>query len=434
MTLINRMECPVVPQSVAEVDLMDVEIQECPYPAYKALREQAPVYRDKLTGFYVLTRYEDLRAVLKDPVTFSNLRPRGPDHIPPERVQLIANLFRKKGWLPSPTLSGRDDPDHKQMRALFDHTFRASKIKLMDPFVRDLSYQLIDDFIDDGHCDWVRQFAVPMPLIIIGKQMGAPEKDIWRIKAWTDAWVKRLGLMQTDEEAIWSAEMEIEQQHYFQPIFERLRREPNDTLLSELVNREIPEWGRKLNDNELHAEMTADTFVGGSETTTNALSAGIMLLAQNPDCFALLKSDPEQYLRTFIEEVLRLEGPVQGLQRFTTRDVTLHGVTIPKGTVVNVRYAAANRDPAHFEDPDRLDLTRKNAASHLGFGSGVHACLGAPLARRELWWGFTAFLDRIEEFELAPGKNQLRHVPNFYLRCLKELHIAFTPKKKRDAA
>jgi cytochrome P450 len=316
------------------------------------------------------------------------------------------------------------------MRALFDHTFRASRIKLMDPYVRDLSYQLVDAFIADGHCDWVRQFAVPMPLIIIGKQMGAPEKDIWRIKAWTDAWVKRLGLMQTDAEAIWSAEMEIEQQHYFQPIFEQLRREPNDTLLSELVNREIPEWGRKLNDNELHAEMTADTFVGGSETTTNALSAGIMLLAQNPDCFTLLKSDPERYLRTFIEEVIRLEGPVQGLQRFTTCDVSFHGVTIPKGSVINVRYAAANRDPAHFPDPDRIDLERKNAATHLGFGSGVHHCLGAPLARRELWWGFTAFLERIEDFRLAPGKNHLRHVPNFYLRCLKELHIEFTPKKR----
>ena len=429
MTLTNRMECPVVPQTVAEVDLMDVEIQECPYPAYRVLREQAPVYRDQLTGFYVLTRYDDMREVLKDPVTFSNLRPRGPDHIAPERAQRIAQLYRDKGWLPAPTLSGRDDPEHKQMRTLFDHTFRASRIKLMDPYVKELSYQLIDAFIDDGHCDWVRQFAVPMPLIIIGKQMGAPERDIWRIKAWTDAWVKRLGLMQTDDEALWSAGMEIEQQHYFQPIFEQLRRAPNDTLLSELVNREIPEWGRKLNDNELHAEMTADTFVGGSETTTNALSAGIMLLAQNPDCFALLKSDPEQYLRTFIEEVIRLEGPVQGLQRFTTRDVTLHGVTIPQGSVVNVRYAAANRDPKHFPDPDRIDLGRKNAASHLGFGSGVHHCLGAPLARRELWWGFTAFLDRIEDFRLAPGKNQLRHVPHFYLRCLQELHIEITARR-----
>jgi cytochrome P450 len=430
MSQVNRMECPVVPQSVNEVDLLDVEIQECPYPAYKTLREEAPVYRDSLTGFYVLTRYDDLRAVLKDPATFSNLRPRGPDHIPKERMQRIANLFREKGWLPSPTLSGRDDPDHKQMRALFDHTFRASKIKLMDPFVKELSYQLVDDFIKDGHCDWVRQFAVPMPLIIIGKQMGAPEKDIWRIKSWTDAWVRRLGLMQTDDEAIWSAEMEIEQQHYFQPIFDKVRREPDDTLLSELVNREIPEWGRKLNDNELHAEMTADTFVGGSETTTNALSAGIMLLAQNPDCFALLKSNPEKYLRTFIEEVVRLEGPVQGLQRFTTRDVTMHGVTIPKGSVINVRYAAGNRDPEHFPDPEKLDLERGNAASHLGFGSGIHHCLGAPLARREMWWGFTAFLDRIEDFRLAPDKNQLRHVPNFYLRCLKELHIEFTPKRR----
>ena len=107
MSQVNRMDCQVVPQSVDEVDLLDVEIQECPYPAYKTLREEAPVYRDSLTGFYVLTRYADLRAVLKDPATFSNLRPRGPDHIPQERMQRIANLFREKGWLPSPTLSGR---------------------------------------------------------------------------------------------------------------------------------------------------------------------------------------------------------------------------------------------------------------------------------------------------------------------------------------
>ena len=108
---------------------------------------------------------------------------------------------------------------------------------------------------------------MPLPLIVIGKQMGAPEEDIWRIKAWTDAWVQRLGMMQTEEEMVWSTEQEIEAQHYFQPIFERLRREPDDTLLSDLVNTEIPEWGRPLNDNELHAEMMADTFVGGSETT-----------------------------------------------------------------------------------------------------------------------------------------------------------------------
>lgn len=423
---INRMENPVVPENLDEINFLNAEIQECPYPAYEKLRDEAPVWQDPLTGFFVITRYEDLRAVLLDTESFSNERGRGSAEVDKGRAQKIHNLYKEKGWVPAPTLAGRDDPNHKQMRKMFDQAFRAGKIKLIDPYVQELAYRLIDDFIDDGECDWVKQFAIPLPLIIIGKQMGAPEEDIWRIKAWTDAWVQRLGMMQTEEEAIWSTEMEIEAQHYFQPIFERLRKEPDDTLLSDIVNFEIPEWGRTLTDEELHAEMMADTFVGGSETSTNALSAGVMLLAQNPKAWDMLKSDPDKYLRTFVEEVLRLEGPVQGLFRIAARDIELHGVKIPQGAMINPRYAAANRDERHFECPNDLNLERKNAGSHLAFGSGVHHCLGAPLARRELYWGFKAFVDRIDSFELIEGKNNLRHHPNFCLRALKELHIAFT--------
>jgi cytochrome P450 len=144
--------------------------------------------------------------------------------------------------------------------------------------------------------------------------------------------------------------------------------------------------------------------------------------------WATLKSDPDTFLRTFIEEVLRLESPVQALFRVARRDIEMHGVTIPAGAVINTRYAAANRDERHFPDPEKLDLTRRNAASHLAFGSGVHHCLGAPLARRELYWGFRAFIDRVEDFELAPERNTLRHAPNFALRALKELHITFTKR------
>ena len=142
----------------------------------------------------------------------------------------------------------------------------------------------------------------------------------------------------------------------------------------------------------------------------------------------MLKSDPDKYLRTFVEEVLRLESPVQGLFRTAAKDIELHGVKIPKGAMINTRYAAANRDEEHFECPHQINLERKNAGSHLAFGSGVHHCLGAPLARRELYWGFKAFLDRIEDFNLAEGKNKLRHAPNFCLRALKELHIEFRKK------
>jgi cytochrome P450 len=178
----------------------------------------------------------------------------------------------------------------------------------------------------------------------------------------------------------------------------------------------------------LHAEMMADTFVGGSETSTNAISAGIMLLGRDREAWATLKSDPDKYLRTFVEEVLRLESPVQGLFRVVRRDIEMHGVAIPAGAMINTRYAAANRDDRHFPEPEKLDLTRRNAASHLAFGSGVHHCLGAPLARRELYWSFKAFIDRVEDFELTPDKNQLRHAPNIALRALKELHITFRKK------
>jgi cytochrome P450 len=422
------MENPVRPASLEEAALADIEVLECPYPTYDLLREMAPVWQDPMTGLYVITRYEDLRVILKDTKTYSNRRPEYDFDTLTGPALRVHELFKEKGWVTEPSLAGRDDPDHKLMRAVFDKAFRAGRIRELDPVVRDLAYDLVDKFIDDGACDFVQQLAIPLPLILICRQMGAKDEDVWQIKKWTDAWIKGRGFGLSEDEMMWSAEMEIEQQHYFQPIFEELRRSPNDTLLSDLVNHVIPEWGRPLKDEELHAHMTQDTFVGGSETTTNAMSAGIMLLAYNKPVWEKLKADPDKYLKTFCEEVVRLESPVQGLGRITTREVELHGVTIPKGAGLMIRFAAGNRDPKQFECPNDVDLERKNAGSHLGFSSGTHHCLGAPLARRELYWGFRAFIDRVDDFWLAEGKNDLRHLPNYGLRILKELHIEFVKK------
>jgi cytochrome P450 len=415
------------------VNFFDYETQNCPYDAYETLRNDAPVWRDPRTGMYVISRYEDLRAILMDTETFisgGSRKNRAQSTEMIARNERIQQLYAEKGWVPAPTLAGRDDPNHKQMRSLFDHAFRPSKIKLIDPWIEERCHLLIDEFIATGSCDWVKQFAVPLPLLVIGKQMGAQEEDIWRIKAWTDAWVQRLGLMQTDDEAIWSTEMEIEAQHYFQPIFDRLRTEPDDSLLSDIVNTVIPEWGRTLNDEELHAEMMADTFVGGSETSTNALSEGARMLAEQPEVWARLKADPDKLLPVFVEEVLRLEGPVQGLFRTAAKEVTLHGVTIPAGAALNIRYAAANRDERFFGCPAEVDLDRASPRQHLAFGVGTHYCLGAPLARRELILGFRSLLDRVDTLKLAPDRNDFKHAPNFCLRALKELHIEFTPSKK----
>lgn len=427
---------PVSPAEPGEINFLDQKLQNCPYDAYQLLRDEAPVWVDPITGFYVITRFEDMRKILLDTKNFSNDMRGGQggsrDRLDSDRAARMYQLYEEKGWVPGATLAGRDDPNHKQMRAMFNEAFKPKKIEGMDPFVRDTAYKLIDAFVDEGKCDWIGQYAVPLPLIVIGQQMGVPEEDIWQIKAWTDAWVQRLGMMQTEEEERWSVEMEIEAQHYFQKIFDRLRQEPDDTLLSDMVNREIPEWGRKLTDNELHAEMMADTFVGGSETTTNAIGYGMKLLIENPGVWDKLKSNPEKYLRTFCEEVVRLEGPVQGLFRLAANDVEMHGVTIPKGAMVNVRYASANRDEREFECPAELDLERDKPGRHIGYGSGIHHCLGAPLARRELFWAFHALINRVDKMRFAEGMNTFEVAPNFSLRAMRELHIEFDAKPAEE--
>ena len=170
-----------------EVDLTNEDIQQCPYEAYKKLREQAPVYQDPKTGFFIVTRYEDVRHVLKDTENFKSSYgasgQKAEGNINSEHVRKGTQLFKEKGWVPAPTLAGRDDPNHKQMRSIFDQAFRPSKIKELEPKVENLSYELINDFLSEGYCDWVKQFSIPLPLKIIGIQMGIEsEEDLWKIK------------------------------------------------------------------------------------------------------------------------------------------------------------------------------------------------------------------------------------------------------------
>ncbi len=425
----SQAETPTAPA----INLFDPQVQQCPYEAYKTLRDEAPIYNIPGTPIYIISRYDHVREVLSNTDKFrctakNELMRTSPTDL--ERGRKVAERFKEKGWLPGPTLMSRDGADHKPMRAMFNEAFKPSRIKQIDPLVERLAYDLIDDFIDQGECDWVRQFCVPLPLFIIGEQMGARREDMWMIKGWTDAFFHRISMMLPEDKHLEMVDREIEAQHYFQPLFEQLREKPDGSLLSVLVNTVIEGWGRPLNDNELHAEMMADTFVGGSETTTNALAAGMKLLIENKDVWRQLKSDPDKYMRTFVEEVLRLESPVQSLMRFTHEDVELGGVTIPAGAVINIRYGAANRDERAFECPDKLDLERPKAGAHMAFGSGTHHCLGAPLARRELIWGFTAVVDRFEDMDFAPGKNDFSYHPHFLLRSLKELHITFEPRKR----
>jgi len=428
------------------VNFFDPATNDCPYHAYQALRDQAPVWKDPVTGMYVITRYEDVRQILADTDRFRN-GVSGPalfskEVINPddaamsqqlsaalERDAEIKRLYEEEGWPPVPTLDALDDPRHMELRRFFDAAFRPARIAELDPFVESLAHRLVDGFIGRGRCEFVAEFAIPLPLFVIGKQMGIEEQHMLRIKGWTDAFARRLGLMQSPDERVESARQEVAFQQFFQPIFERLRREPDDSLLSDLVNKEIPEWGRRLTDAELHSEMMIDFMVGGSETTANALSGGILLLLQEPAMVGQLTADLDKQLPKFVEEVLRLEGPVQGLLRQNVVDVELHGVKIPAGSVLNVRYAAANRDERQFECPAQINLERRRLRSHLAFGVGTHTCIGAPLARRELYYGFKAVLGRLDRLRFAEAEPRLEYQPNYFLRALKALHVEFQPRQ-----
>jgi cytochrome P450 len=414
--------------SLDELTLLDPAVQECPFPLYERLLADAPVFQDPKAGFWVVSRYDDIRRVLTDTATFSSAATieLARDTVAPERAAMARHLYREQGWEPTPTLSLQDDPRHKETRAIFTRALRAGKINALDPFIQDTARDLVAKFKSRGACDVIAELAVPLPLIAICSQVGVPLDDIWKIKGWTDAWVKRFSMMQTEAEERESISQEIAFQHYFEPIINRLRTAPDGTVLSDLVNLRLSD-GSQLGYADIVSHLLSDLFVGGSETSTNAIGEGVLLLCQNPEQYALLMNDLEANLPAFIEEVLRLQSPVQGLYRVTTREVEIAGVRIPARSLLNLRFAAANRDDRHFGCPAQLDLERPNGGSHLAFGSGVHHCIGAPLARREMYWSFRILLEEVHNLRLAPGKNDLTHMPGLMLRALKALHIAFDP-------
>ncbi len=419
MTATAQVAAPQLPY-----DLMDPAVQQCPYAAYHWLLAHAPVYHDPRTGMVFVTGYDLMREVLRDPVTYSNaldwkaLRPGG---VPDASRQLIA----EKGFTEHPTLSQMDDPLHAAKRGLVDKLFVASRIKGMGGEIEAICHRLIDAFIKTGECDFIRDFAVPLPCIVIASQIGVPEEDIGLFRHWTDAIMARIGNMLDDAQYLDATHVMVEAQHYMKAIIDRRRAAPKDDMISDLILTPLPE-GRLLDDSEIIA-ILSELLVGGNETTTSAIGSAMKMLLDNPDLVARIRSDPA-LMKNFVEEALRLETPIQGLYRVTTRDVELGGVMLPKGTALNIRWAAANRDACTFADPDTIDMNRRNAGAHMTFGMGIHHCLGAPLARLEMTAAFTALLNRLDNLAYAPDFAGPRYVPSLLQRSLVELPITFTPR------
>jgi cytochrome P450 len=411
------------------LSFLDPATNRDPFPAYAHLVQERPIYFDPAIRFFVVTRYEDIRRILMNPKTFSSAawQDTARAHFENDLSQQVAARFVSKGgWVPTPNVASLDDPRHREVRALFEKAFRPARVRDMEENIRLTAATLVDAFAAKGHCEVVTELSIPLPMTVISREVGARIEDLWRIKAWMNSLVARVSFFQTEEEQIDTVDHILEAQRYFKQIVENLRGNHDGTVLSDLVNTPLSD-GQFMSDAELITNIMDVIFLAGTETTTSAITAGILMLCEQPQLFDRLKASTAavEQVRVFVEEVLRLQSPAQGLYRVVTEEVELHGVKLPPGSVLHLRIGAANRDESKFACPAMADLNRKGAATHLAFGSGLHHCVGSTLARRELYWAFATVLDRFSGIRFGAQQGPVEYLQNYMFRTAKALHVEF---------
>ena len=409
---------------LSEYSLLDEQVLACPFEFYSRLLEEAPVYRMPETGMYVVSKHEDILTVTRDTETFSNVI-LAMEKLQGDNGRRYQEILRQRGWEHVHVLHRTDPPVHSFHRRLVDRVFTPARIKVLAPQVEALAHELVDKFIDKGECDLIRDFALPLPGIILGDQLGLDKNEFARFQAWALAFLSTGNKVMDDEELLATAEIELDAQRYLADILEDRRRNPTNDLISDLVHA-AKEGEQPFNMHELQ-NLMHQLITGGYETTTSAITHGIWLLMRNPDQLAKVRANPE-LLKNFVEETLRVESPVQGLMRQVTRDTELNGVRIEAGATVLLRYGAANRDPDQFPCPEKFDVERSNARRHLAFGSGIHHCIGAPLARQEILTGVSVLLERLDNLELAAPLPDPPYVYSLNFRPLKVFPLKFTKR------
>ncbi len=380
-----------------------------PYPTYHRLREKAPVWQSPL-GMWIVTRYDDAHHVLRD-------RAYGKDY--------AANITRRYGpqILNEPayaslsrTMLVLDPPDHTRLRGLVTKAFTARRVEAMRPRIRAVVDALIDRVQARGEMDVIADFAHRLPIIVICDMLGIPPEDQEQffVRSRVNGRMVDPVPLSPDEIAAANANT-VESNAYFDDLFERRRRDPQDDLTTQLVQAE--EAGDRLTPEELRANVGL-LFAAGHETTANLIGNGLLALHRNPDQWQAMKADPT-LIPGAIEELLRYDSSVQMTGRTVQSDQELGGVKLEKGAQVVAFLGAANRDPAAFPEPDRLDITRHDVKP-ISFGGGIHHCLGAQLARIEAQEAFAGLTERLPTLTL-PTKDAPAWRRSFTLRGLTTL-------------
>ncbi|QQV77650.1 cytochrome P450 [Sphingomonas aliaeris] len=413
------------PQTSA--DFYDRETLANPFPLMAEFRTHAPVMRTVDPAgrtIFVVTDMVIIEQIAKRTDAFSNdfghLFVAGNNH--PEVAEIL-----EQAPLRATLLLGSDAPDHTRYRSLVNAVFATGRVSHLTPVIEALTDTLIDGFIEKGRCNFVDEFAVLLPTYIIADILGLPRDKYDKVKKWSDAVVTIVGRTGTKEDEIHAAHDIVDFRRYLHETVAARRVEPQDDLISNLVCVQVD--GVQPFDDIEAAALAFEIAVAGNETTRNTLMSGLVQLLRHPDQMQALIDDPSLFDNA-VEEILRYETPASSMWRIAREDMTLAGTDIPAGSTLLLRYDGGNRDPKRFEDPDRFDIRRKNARTHIAFGApSVHRCLGQMLARKELVIGFRQLLKRLHNIEIVDGSDT-SYQPSLLFHTIGSLEITFDPAER----
>ncbi len=394
--------------------LWSPHVRANPFPLYKRMREEFPLARitDPQLGmhFWLLTRYDDVVSMVRDP-RFT----QDPTRLPDEVRQ---RFFGHRPRTLTRHLLSVDPPDHTRMRSLVAKAFTPRRIEELRPRITAICSQLLDNMKAQGSgADFLKEFAFPLPIIVIAEMLGIPAEDRDQFRAWTQTFFAPPS-KDSQEKAREAYQRFFE---YLEALFERRRQDPQDDLISALIT--VQEQGDRLSADELRSIVFL-LLVGGYETTAHLLGNGLLELLRHPEQFQRLREN-RALIPSAVEEMVRYCGTFElSILRFAKEDMVLHGQHLPAYEAVRVNYLAADRDPLAFPEPDRFNVGR-TPNKHVGFGHGIHFCLGAPLARLEAILAFELLLERIPEPRLTVAPEKLEWRPSAQARGLVSLPLAF---------
>jgi cytochrome P450 len=398
--------------SLSLYHLLEPEVLANPYPLYQELRSTAPVHWDPYLHAWVVTRYAEVVHVFQH---FLAARTPSPEHLAAmDMAQLspIAQVMVRQ-------MLFLDPPDHTRVRTLAARAFTPRRVEVLRDHILDITERLLDAVEAKGRMEVIGDLGAPLPAIVTTEMLGVPSRDWEKLRRWSTDFAEMLGNFQHNPGRATRVLQSLEEMTaYFQEAVRRQAEEPTEGLVHALANAEVN--GDRFSEEEVVANLIV-TMVGGLETTTNLIGNGLLSLLRNPGELERLRGDPE-LIPSAVEELLRYESPSQHTARLAPTDLELGGRQIRRRQAVIAVMGAANRDPARFPEPDRLDVSRQDNR-HVAFGWAGHFCFGAPLARIEGQIAFGALLRRFPELRLEPEPLAWRE--NLGLRGLKALPINF---------